>query len=100
MTCKAAGSSPVTRRAGARRMSRAIMPTRFVWPVCLAALSLVVSPASAITPGIGAFGGFNTYSMQAWNDDLEVANADGSHFNKLNHGMTWGLGARAWLDEK
>jgi hypothetical protein len=56
-----------------------------------------VTPAAAASFGIEAFGSYNTHLMSLWNGDLEVANAGGSQFNRIDHTLTGGVGLQSKL---
>jgi hypothetical protein len=73
---------------------------RHVAIVACAACTLHAPAASAMTFGLEAFGAFNTHAMEFWNTDLELANLDGGHFNRLGHTLTGGGGLRFGLDPR
>jgi hypothetical protein len=50
------------------------------------------TPAVAANLGVEAFGSYNTHLMSLWNGDLEVANANGSQFSRMDHTLTGGAG--------
>jgi hypothetical protein len=73
------------------------MKARVLPPLALAAGLLAAPPAGAAPFGIEGFGAFNTHAMTAWNTDLELANAAGGDFGRIDRGVTGGLGGRIWV---
>ena len=61
---------------------------------------LVSSRVEAATVGLEAFASFSTHSMLAWNDDLELANANGGRFEPLDHSFGYGVGGRFWFSHQ
>lgn len=68
----------------------------------LAFVAVAPAHSATFTWGAEGFGGFNTHSMSDWNDQIDLANANGSNFDNVKSGFSFGIGPyvminNAWL---